>query len=151
MLDNEIINRNNETIKKILNNETQTPIFINPNKIIKQNNYVIQFNYDENGDNFEKIKKENIELFKIQKQKNKTDLTYLLKNKSLGQEPWLKLTSLMKLTNQNSSGKHIKKQKLTKSQMVSNNCTTTNQIKKSNYNQPTSRHYGTKHELYIIL
>ena len=40
-------------------------------------------------DNYEK---ENIESFKIQKQKNKADLTYLLKNKFLGQEPWLKLT-----------------------------------------------------------
>ena len=82
--------------KKILNN-------------VKQNNYEIQFNYDENGDNFEKIKKENIELFKIQKQKNKIDLAYLLK-KLLGQNPWLKLTSLMqKLTSQSNSGKHIMK------------------------------------------
>ena len=44
-----MININNETIKKILNNETKTPKFINPNKIIKQNNYEIQMTDDEIG------------------------------------------------------------------------------------------------------
>ena len=35
ILDNNIIKRNNEILKIILNNKTQTPIFINPNKTIE--------------------------------------------------------------------------------------------------------------------
>ena len=98
ILDNKAIEENNLNIHKLVNTEVTSTTFINPNKTINPKPFECQPNNNNNWDNFEIIKKQNIELYKTQKQKNKQDIQYLLKNNELGADPWLKLTSLM-LTN----------------------------------------------------
>ena len=98
ILDNNVLEENNLKIYNLINTNISTTKFNEPHKILTMKAFECKPNNDNNWDNFEIIKKQNIELYKIQKQKKQLDLQYLLNNKELGADPWLKLTSLM-LTN----------------------------------------------------
>ena len=87
ILDNKKIEENNLNIHKLVNTEATTTTFINPNKTINTNVFECQPNNKNNWDNFEIIKRQNIELYKTQKQKNKQDIQYLLKGNELGADP----------------------------------------------------------------
>jgi len=69
IMDNKIVEENNLKICNLINTEANTSNFINPHKKIKTKSFECQPNNENNWDNFEIIKKQNIELYKIQKQK----------------------------------------------------------------------------------
>ena len=75
MLINKIVEENNLKIYNLINTEANYTNFI--------------------WDNFEITKMQNIELYKLQKQKRHQDLQYLLNYKALGEDPWIRLTSLI--------------------------------------------------------
>ena len=98
-LDNKIIESNNKALIQIIeNNNIQTSIK-NPIKLIKIKTNKIHINNIEYFNNYEQIEKENIELYKEQKKRNKDELTNLLKSKTLGEDTWIKLTNLMQNKN----------------------------------------------------
>ena len=102
-LDNKIIESNNEALIQIINNNNNIQTSIkNPIKLVKIKINEIHINNIEYWDNYEQIKKENIELYKEQKKRNKDELTNLLKSKTLGEDTWIKLTNLLQ-----SKNKHV--------------------------------------------
>ena len=65
ILDNQAIEENNLNIHKLVNTEVTTTTFINPNKKINNKLFECQPNNINNWDNFEIIKRQNIELYNI--------------------------------------------------------------------------------------
>ena len=98
-LDHKTIESNNETLIQIMKNENTQATIKNPIKKIRIKTNKIHINNLEYWDNYEQIEKENIELYKEQKRRNKDELVNLLKSKTLGEDTWIKLTNLLQNKN----------------------------------------------------
>ena len=98
-LDHKTIKSNNETLIQIIKNENTQATIKNPIKKIRINTNKIHINNIDYWDNYEQIEKENIELYKEQKRRNKDELVNLLKSKTLGEDTWIKLTNLLQNKN----------------------------------------------------
>ena len=82
-LDNKIIESNKEALIQIIKNNNKQTSNKNPIKLIKIKTNKIHINNIKYWDNYEQIEKENIELCKEQKKRNKDELVNLLKSKTL--------------------------------------------------------------------
>ena len=98
-LDHKTIESNNEALMQIIKNQNSQISINNPIKLIQIKTNKIHINNIEYWDNYEQIEKENIELYKEQKKRNKDELENLLKSKTLGEDTWIKLTNLLQNKN----------------------------------------------------
>ena len=78
IIDNKIVEENNLKLYNLINIKENTPNFIEPHKRIKTKSIECQPNNENNCINFEIIKNQNIELYKIQKQKQKNSKIYYI-------------------------------------------------------------------------
>ena len=98
-LDHKTFESNNEALMQIIKSQNIQISIKNQIKLIKIKTNKIHINNIEYLDNYEQIEKENIELYKEQKKRNKDELENLLKSKTLEEDAWIKLTNLLQNNN----------------------------------------------------